>query len=305
MRPKSPKTLIVISGPTGIGKSAAAVELAQRLSTDIISADSRQIYRGLPITTAAPSASQLAAVPHHLVGILPLDAYFSAAMFEARALQILDEIFSRNSFAILCGGSMLYIDALCNGIDWLPTISNRVRSEVKMLQQTVGPQGLLRYLEELDPEYAAIVDRSNTKRVMHAIEICLEAGCTYSSLRTGQKTERPFRILKFSLTAPRSVIFERINRRTDAMVAAGMVDEVRSVAHLRHLNSLNTVGVKEMLRFIDGEWSLEFATERLKKNTRVYAKKQLTWIARDGGFREIPAADSPSAIADAILAAGV
>lgn len=280
-------TLIVITGPTGIGKSAVAVELARRLGTEIISADSRQIYRGLPITTAAPTPEQLAAVRHHLAGTLDLDQYYSAALFGEESLRILSDIFTRSPFAILCGGSMMYIDSVCYGIDELPDISERVREQVKQIYAHEGLEGVMERLRKLDPEYAATVDANNTRRVMHALEICEESGRTCTELRTGRKRERPFRILKFALTAPREVIFERINRRTELMVAQGMLAEVESVAHLRHLNSLNTVGVKELLRVIDGEWTLSFATERLKKNTRVYAKKQLNWIARDGGYRMI------------------
>lgn len=280
-------TLIVITGPTGIGKSAVAVELARRLGTEIISADSRQIYRGLPITTAAPTPEQLAAVRHHLAGTLDLDQYYSAALFGEESLRILSDIFTRSPYAILCGGSMMYIDSVCYGIDELPDISERVREQVKQIYAHEGLEGVMERLRKLDPEYAATVDANNTRRVMHALEICEESGRTCTELRTGRKRERPFRILKFALTAPREVIFERINRRTDLMVAQGMLAEVESVAHLRHLNSLNTVGVKELLRVIDGEWTLPFATERLKKNTRVYAKKQLNWIARDGGYRMI------------------
>ncbi len=280
-------TLIVITGPTGIGKSAVAVELARRLGTEIISADSRQIYRGLPITTAAPTPEQLTAVRHHLAGTLDLDQYYSAALFGEESLRILSDIFTRSPYAILCGGSMMYIDSVCYGIDELPDISERVREQVKQIYAHEGLEGVMERLRKLDPEYAATVDANNTRRVMHALEICEESGRTCTELRTGRKRERPFRILKFALTAPREVIFERINRRTDLMVAQGMLAEVESVAHLRHLNSLNTVGVKELLRVIDGEWTLSFATERLKKNTRVYAKKQLNWIARDGGYRMI------------------
>lgn len=280
-------TLIVITGPTGIGKSAVAVELARRLGTEIISADSRQIYRGLPITTAAPTPEQLAAVRHHLAGTLDLDQYYSAALFGEESLRILSDIFTRSPYAILCGGSMMYIDSVCYGIDELPDISERVREQVKQIYAHEGLEGVMERLRKLDPDYAATVDANNTRRVMHALEICEESGRTCTELRTGRKRERPFRILKFALTAPREVIFERINRRTELMVAQGMLAEVESVAHLRHLNSLNTVGVKELLRVIDGEWTLPFATERLKKNTRVYAKKQLNWIARDGGYRMI------------------
>lgn len=273
--------LTVITGPTGVGKSAVAVEVAKHFGTEIISADSRQIYRDIPVTTAAPTARMLEAVPHHLVGTRSLDDHYSAAAFEQDALRLLNEIFASHRVAVVCGGSMLYIDALCNGIDELPDISAHTRELVKTIYAREGLDGAFALLKEKDSEYAAIVDKANRQRVLHALEICMESGTTYTSLRTGRRAMRPFTILKFMLTAPREVLFDRINARTRQMVRLGMADEVRAVAGMRHLNSLNTVGVKEMLRYIDGEWTLEEAILRLQKNTRVYAKKQLTWFARD------------------------
>ena len=261
-------TLIVITGPTGVGKSEVAVEVAEALGTEILSADSRQIYAGIPITTAAPTHEQMRRIPHHFVGCLPLDSYYSASLFEEQALALLPSVFTRcGGVAVACGGSMMYVDALCDGLDELPAVSAGVRARVMELLAEKGEQELLRMLDEL--------------------EICMVAGTTYTSLRGRKKTRRPFRILKFMLTAPRPVLFDRINSRTLRMVEAGMAEEVRSVAHLRHLNSLNTVGFKEMLRYIDGEWSLAEAVARLQKNTRVYAKKQLTWYARDPQIRTI------------------
>lgn len=273
--------LIVITGPTGVGKSDTAIEVARHFDTEIISADSRQIYRDLPITTAAPTASQLAEVKHHLVGTKELNTYYSAYLFEQEALSLLSDIFKRSNVAVVCGGSMMYIDALCNGIDDIPTISQRVRSDVEAIYKYEGAEGLLKMLQGLDPDYYAEVDRSNLKRVIHAFEICLESGTSYTSLRKGDRRERPFKILKCMLTAPRDVLFDRINARTLRMVEQGMVEEVRRVEPFRTLNSLNTVGVKEMLKYLDGAWSLDEAIARLQKNTRVYAKKQLTWFARD------------------------
>lgn len=273
--------LVVITGPTGIGKSDAAIKVANHFDTEIISADSRQIYRGLEITSAAPDAADLAKAKHHLVGYLDLADYYSASCFEHDALAILDDIFSRKRIAVLCGGSQMYIDALCNGIDEMPDISEDVRKNVAAIYQNEGLEAVLRQLQSLDPDYYEIVDRNNVKRVMHALEVCLESGKTYTSFRTGKRKDRPFDVMKFILTAPREVMFERINTRVQKMADAGMVDEVRSVAHLRHLNSLNTVGVKEILKHLDGEWTLQEALSRLAKNTRVYAKKQLTWLAKD------------------------
>lgn len=282
-------TLIVITGPTGVGKSNLAIQVAKALSTEILSADSRQVFKGIPITTAAPSEQQLKEAVHHFLGTLSLDSYFSASCFEQEALGLLPEVFERcGGVAVVCGGSMMYIDALCKGLDDIPTISDGVRAEVTKLAISKGPDFLLETLDRLDPEYGRIVDRNNIKRVVHAIEICMESGTTYTSLRGRKRTERPFRILKFMLTAPREILFNRINTRTLDMLDQGMIDEVRSVSHLRHLNSLNTVGFKEIFRYLDGEWTLETAIARLQKNTRVYAKKQLTWFARD---REIDTID--------------
>ena len=275
------KTLIVITGPTGIGKSATAIDLAQRLSTEIISADSRQVYKGIPIITAAPTEEERSIVPHHLVDFLELDEYYSASLFEQQALSLLDQIFSRSDYAVVCGGSMMYVDALCNGIDELPTIPDHIRQQLMQEHADNGNDWLLQRLEQLDPVYYNQVDRQNTKRVFHAVEICLASGKPYSSLRTGTRRSRPFRIIKTALTADRQLIFDRINLRVEKMLEMGMLDEARSVYHLRHLNSLNTVGFKEMFRYIDGEWDLPTAIARMQKNTRVYAKKQMTWYQRD------------------------
>jgi tRNA dimethylallyltransferase len=275
------KTLIVITGPTGIGKSATAIDLAQRLSTEIISADSRQVYKGIPIITAAPTEEERSIVPHHLVDFLELDEYYSASLFEQQALSLLDQIFSRSDYAVVCGGSMMYVDALCNGIDELPTIPDHIRQQLMQEHADNGNDWLLQRLEQLDPVYYNQVDRQNTKRVFHAVEICLASGRPYSSLRTGTRRSRPFRIIKTALTADRQLIFDRINLRVEKMLEMGMLNEARSVYHLRHLNSLNTVGFKEMFRYIDGEWDLPTAIARMQKNTRVYAKKQMTWYQRD------------------------
>ena len=275
------KTLIVITGPTGIGKSATAIDLAQRLSTEIISADSRQVYKGIPIITAAPTEEERSIVPHHLVDFLELDEYYSASLFEQQALSLLDQIFRRSDYAVVCGGSMMYVDALCNGIDELPTIPDNIRQQLMHEHADNGNDWLLQRLEQLDPVYYNQVDRQNTKRVFHAVEICLASGRPYSSLRTGTRRSRPFRIIKTALTADRQLIFDRINLRVEKMLEMGMLDEARSVYHLRHLNSLNTVGFKEMFRYIDGEWDLPTAIARMQKNTRVYAKKQMTWYQRD------------------------
>ena len=275
------KTLIVITGPTGAGKTAAAISLAQRLGCEIISADSRQIYRHIPIGTAAPTDEEQSLVPHHFVQFKELDEYYSASQFEQDVLELLPRLFERSDYAIMCGGSMMYVDAVCNGIDDIPTISPEVRAQVAEMYQNNGLDFMLERLKSLDPEYYEIVDRKNAKRVVHAVEICMESGTTYTSLRTGAKKERPFRIVKYGITMPREQLFSRINSRVDAMITAGLENEARAVLPLRHLNSLNTVGFKEMFAYFDGIMDFHTACERIKKNTRVYAKKQLTWYAKD------------------------
>ena len=275
------KTLIVITGPTAVGKTAAAIGLAQRLHCDIINADSRQIYRGIPICTAAPTPEELSAARHHFVAIKDLKESYSAAQFEADVMQLLPTLWQQGDYAVMCGGSMLYVDAVCRGIDQLPDISREVRAAVKDKLAREGLDSLVEELEQLDPEYAATIDRKNTSRVCHGVEICRQAGVPYSTLRTGTAKRRDFNIIKLALNIPRDQLFERINRRVDHMIEMGLEQEARSVYHLRHLNSLNTVGMKEMFALFDGTMDRDTAIGRMKKNTRVYAKKQLTWYRRD------------------------
>ena len=275
------KTLIVITGPTGVGKTATAIELAQRLHCDIINADSRQIYRGIPICTAAPTPEELAAARHHFVAIKDLEESYSAAQFESDVLALLPSLWQQGDYVIMCGGSMLYVDAVCRGIDQLPDISPEVRMSVKTKLQQEGLESLVRELEQLDPQYAATIDRKNTSRVCHGVEICRQAGVPYSTLRTGTAKQRDFNIIKLALNIERDQLFSRINARVDRMIEAGLEQEARSVYHLRHLNSLNTVGMKEMFAIFDGTMDRTTAIQRMKKNTRVYAKKQLTWYRRD------------------------
>ena len=275
------RTLIVITGPTGVGKTATAIGLAQRLHCDIINADSRQIYRGIPICTAAPTPEELSAVRHHFVAFKDLEESYSAAQFESDVMALLPSLWQQGDCVVMCGGSMLYVDAVCRGIDLLPDISAEVRTAVKEKLQREGLESLMKELEQLDPQYAATIDRKNTSRVCHGVEICRQAGVPYSTLRTGTAKRRDFRIIKLALNIERDQLFSRINQRVDRMIEAGLEQEARSVFHLRHLNSLNTVGLKEMFAIFDGTMDRKTAIERMKKNTRVYAKKQLTWYRRD------------------------
>lgn len=291
-------TLIVITGATGSGKTALAIEVAQRLGCHIISADSRQNYRGIPIATAAPTPEQLAAVHHHFVGMLDLDQYYSAAQFESDVMALLPQLWDDNEYAVMCGGSMMYIDAVTRGIDELPTVSDEVRRHSYNIYKEHGIERLRDDLRRVDPVTYDRIDRNNHKRMIHALEVTLQAGVPYSSLCTGRVKERPFRVVKVAIDYPRDTLFDRINRRVLQMVADGLEAEARSVYHLRHLNSLNTVGIKEMFAMIDGTMDRDTAIARIQKNTRVYAKKQLTWLRRFNDTIMLPA----SATADDVIA---
>ena len=256
------------------------MSLAKELSTDIISADSRQLYRDIPIVTAAPTREMLAEVRHHLVGTLGLADYYSAARFEEEALSILPGIWQKSDVAIVCGGSMMYVDALTDGIDRLPDIDPEIRRQAYAIMEEGGIEAVERRLRQLDPDYWEKVDRANHKRMIHAIEVSMQAGVPYSSLLTGQRRRRPFRIIRTALCMEREELFGRINRRVDMMMEAGLEEEARRVYPLRQYNSLNTVGLKEMFEYFDGTLGRVEAIERIKKNTRVYAKKQMTWHNR-------------------------
>jgi len=275
------KTLIVLTGPTAVGKTELSLNLAKLFSSSIISADSRQIYKQMKIGTAAPTDEQLKMVRHFFVGTLELHQYYSAAMYETQVINLLDTIFQNNDYALMTGGSMMYIDAVCNGIDDIPTVDDSVRTMMRRMLEENGHDYMLSQLKMIDPQYYEIVDQKNTKRIVHALEIYYTSGKIYSSFRTGQKKQRPFRIVKVALERRRDILFDRINRRVDMMIEQGLLDEAKSLYEYRNLNSLNTVGYKEMFNVIDGTWNLQFAVERMKKNTRVYAKKQMTWMKKD------------------------
>lgn len=275
------KSLLVLLGPTAVGKTDLAIDLAQRLHTDIISADSRQIYQGIPIGTAAPTPEQQALVRHHFVQTLPLDAYYSAAMYEQDVLNLFSAPTWTGDTALMAGGSMLYIHAVCHGMDNIPTIRDDIRSLLHNRLQTEGLDALYAQLTRLDPQYASTCDPKNPRRVLHALEVCLQSGQPFSAFRTQQPAKRPFRIVKIGLMRSREHLFARINGRVDQMMADGLLDEARALLPRRHLNALNTVGYKELFRVLDGQWPLSMAVERIKKNTRVYAKKQMTWFSRD------------------------
>lgn len=264
-----------------MGKTELSLRAAEYFSTSILNADSRQLYRDIPIGTAAPTAEDLSRVPHHFVGTLNLDDYYSAARYESEAMSLLERLFAGRDIVVLSGGSMLYVDAVCQGIDDIPTISDSVRQRMRERYENEGLETLAAELERLDPAYFAQCDIRNPKRVIHALEICYMTGRTYTSFRVRKVKDRPFRIIKIGLCRERGELFDRIGRRTDQMLSAGLLDEVRRVLPHRDCNSLNTVGYKELFKYLDGEWTLDFALEKIKRNTRVYAKKQMTWFKKD------------------------
>lgn len=278
-------TLVVITGATGSGKTSLAIEVAKASGAEIISADSRQIFREIPIGTAAPTPEELAAVPHYFVGTHSLTDYYSAADFEADVLRLLEEKWKTHSTMVMVGGSMMYVDAVVNGIDDLPTISEENRRKAMQVYEEGGLQQLRLDLLEMDPDYYKIVDLNNHKRLIHALEIMYESGKKYSELRTGERRQRDFRILKYAIDLPREVLFSRINARTEQMLASGFLQEAERVYPQRHLNSLNTVGYKELFAYFDGKMDYDTAVARIAKNTRVYAKKQLTWLKKDDSVK--------------------
>lgn len=275
------KTLKVVIGPTGIGKTDYAIQLAQKYDCPILNADSRQLYRDIPIGTAAPTAEEQARVKHYFVGTLDLEDYYSAAQYEHDALLLMEELFKTHDTLVMSGGSMMYVDAVCKGIDDIPTVDEDTRALLKQRYETEGLEPLVAELRLLDPAYYDVCDKRNPKRVVHALEICYMTGRTFTSFRVRREVQRPFRIEKIGLQRPREILFERINRRVDNMVEQGLLNEARRVFPFRCCNSLNTVGYKELFHYFDGDWELDFALEKIRRNSRVYAKKQMTWFKKD------------------------
>lgn len=275
------KKLLVLLGPTGVGKTELSVNLAEYWNCPIISADSRQLYKGLTIGTAAPTVTQLSRVPHYMIGFLDIKDYYNASEYETEVLSLIENLHKQYEIVILTGGSMMYIDAICKGIDEIPTIDENLRKELAELYEKEGIEPIRAQLKILDPIFYNQVDLKNHKRVIHALEVCLMAGKPYSSLRTGIAKKRPFEFIKIGLMRDRNELYDRINLRVDKMIEEGLLDEVRTVYDLRTCNSLNTVGYKELFKYMDGEWTLDFAIEKIKQNSRIYSRKQMTWFKRD------------------------
>ena len=278
-------TLIVIVGPTGVGKTALCIDVAKQLDTVIINADSRQMFKEIPIGTAAPTDDEQNMVKHYFIGNLSIKDYFNASMFENEVITLLGRLFHEKDVVILSGGSMMYVDAVCNGIDDIPTVNEHIRNLVKEDYERHGLSEMQNKLKELDPEYYSIVDKNNPKRVIHAVEICLSTGRTYTSFRTNIKKERPFRIIKIGLTRERGELYRRIDERVENMIASGLIDEARRMHPYKGFNALNTVGYKELFDYFDGNCTLEEAIFRIKCNTHKYCRKQLTWFKRDKDIR--------------------
>lgn len=288
------KTLLVLLGPTAVGKTKTALAIAELFSSPIINADSRQLYRDLPIGTAAPTVEEQALVKHYFVGDLSLTDYYSAAQYETDVLSLLSRLFAERDIVVLSGGSMLYIDAVCNGIDYIPTIDASTRYLLNERLKAEGPEALKAELKLLDPAYYQQVDLKNTARIVHALEVCYMTGQPFSSFRTKSRKSRPFRVVKFGLWRDRAELFERISQRTEEMMIQGLLEEVKRVLPFRHNNALNTVGYKELFKYFDGEWDLPFAVEKIKRNTRVYSKKQMTWFKKDPEVHWFKANDNPA-----------
>lgn len=278
-------TLVVLLGPTGVGKTEVALQIAEHLQSPIINADSRQLFAEIPIGTAAPTKEQQERVKHYFVGTLHLTDYYSAAKYEEDVLQLLNQHFKHQQVALLSGGSMMYIDAVCNGIDDIPTVDEATRRLMKRKLETEGLDALVAELKVLDPEHYKIVDLHNPRRVIHALEICFMTGNTYTSYRKNTKKIRPFNIVKIGLNRPREEMYERINNRVLEMMNQGLIEEAKAVYPQKGLNALNTVGYKELFAYFDGDISLDDAILKIQSNTRQYMRKQVTWFKRDNQIK--------------------
>lgn len=274
-------TLIVILGPTGVGKSHISIQLAKHYSTDILSADSRQLFRELSIGTAVPPAEDLQLVKHHFIQTHSIHDYYNVSEYETEAIDLINKLFHAKNPLILTGGSMLYIDTICKGIDDIPTVTPEIRAEVIRWYEENGLEALQQRLLSLDPEYYHISDLNNAKRLLHAVEVCQMTGKTFTSFRTNTIRTRPFRILKVGINQQREILYEKINQRVDKMMEAGLLEEARRVYPFKELNSLNTVGYKELFSYFDGQCTLEVAVDLIKRSSRKYARKQLTWFRKD------------------------
>ena len=275
------KKLIVILGPTGVGKTSLCLHIAKKYNVPVINADSRQMFKELPIGTAAPTTKEQEQAKHYFVGNLTVDKYYNASMFENDVLSLLDILFKQQDIALMSGGSMMYIDAVCNGIDDIPTVDTQIRQRLKERYEQEGLESIIQELRQLDPEYYNIVDKKNHKRVIHALEICLSTGKAYSSFRHNVRKTRPFQIIKIGLTRNREELYSRIDQRVDEMISNGLLKEAANMYPQRNLNALNTVGYKELFDYIDGKTDLQEAIFKIKSNTHKYCRKQLTWFKRD------------------------
>jgi tRNA dimethylallyltransferase len=274
-------TLLVLVGPTGVGKTTWSIRIAEKLNCPILSADSRQLYKGMSIGTAAPTPDQLSRAKHYFIGILSPEEYYSASRYEEEAITLIQELHKKHSVVIMTGGSMLYIDAVCRGIDEIPTIDEELRNNIQALYRKEGLDPIRQQLKLLDPVFYRQVDLKNPKRVIHALEVCLMTGKPYSSLRTHPRKKRPFRIVKIGFTRERQQLYDLINARVNEMISEGLIEEAQRLYPLRHLNALNTVGYKELFDYFDGKYDLNTAIDKIKQHSRNYARKQLSWFKRD------------------------
>lgn len=279
------KYLIIVTGPTASGKTALSVDLAKAFNTDVISADSRQFFKEMQIGTARPNDEELQGVPHHFLGHISIHEYYNAGIFEKEALEVLNNIFSKKNIAIVCGGSGMYVNVLCYGLDDLPEQDEEIRKELEKLYTKKGIEALQEKLKELDPEYYKIVDLQNPHRLMRAIEVCLSTGIPYSQMRSGEKKQRDFQIIKIAIDWPREKLYERINQRVDLMFKQGLAEEAKNLYPYKNINALQTVGYRELFDYFEDKSTLEQAKEAIKQNTRRFAKRQLTWFRKDSEIK--------------------